>query len=144
MTEIAIGENVFRIGKLNAIQQLHVSRKIAPVLPKILPAMVASKALMASITEENPDIEGLSSMLSPVAEALASMPDADVEYVFNECLSAVQMQQGNAFVSIWNKDTQRSQFDFIDFFLMIRLVVHTIWGSLSGFTRGFLANAPAA
>jgi hypothetical protein len=144
MTEIAIGENVFRIGKLNAIQQLHVSRKIAPVLPKILPAMVASKALMVSLTEENPDLEGLSSMLSPVAEALAGMPDADAEYVFNECLSVVQLQQGNAFVNIWNADTQRSQFDFIDFFLMIRLVVQVIWGSLGNFTNGFLAKSPQA
>jgi hypothetical protein len=144
MTEIAIGENVFRIGKLNAIQQLHVSRKIAPVLPKILPAMVASKALMGSLSEENPDLEGLSSMLSPVAEALASMPDADAEYVFNACLSVVQLQQGNAYVAIWNPDTQRSQFDFIDFFLMIRLVVHVIWGSLGNFTKGFLAPAPTA
>jgi hypothetical protein len=144
MSEVAIGDNVFRIGKLNAIQQLHVSRKIAPVLPKILPAMVASQALMASLSEVNPDLEGLASMLSPVADALAAMSDADAEYIFNECLSAVQLQQGNAFVSIWNKDSHTSQFDFIDFFLMIRLVVQVIWGSLGNFTNGFLAKSPQA
>lgn len=144
MTEVAIDNNVYRIGKLNAIQQLHVSRKIAPVLPQILPAMAASQALMASLSEGNPDIAGLSSMLTPVAEALAAMPDADAEYVFNVCLSTVQLQQGNAYVSIWNPDTQRSQFDFIDFFLMLRLVIKVIWGSMGNFTNGLLAKAPQA
>jgi hypothetical protein len=142
--EIQIDGNVYRIGKLSAFAQLHVSRKIAPVLPKLLPAMMASMSLVARKDEEMPDLNDLADAFGPVAQALAEMPDKDAEYVYNACLSVVQIQQGSASVNIWNPDAQCSQFDFIDLGVMTRLVGHTVWGSLSGFINGFLAKLPAA
>ena len=39
MVEIELGGNAYRIGKMNAFGQFHVSRKLAPVVPALIPVM---------------------------------------------------------------------------------------------------------
>ena len=42
MEIIPIGGHDYTIGRLNALDQLHVSRKIAPIIPNIMPTFSLS------------------------------------------------------------------------------------------------------
>ncbi|VVD29158.1 phage tail assembly chaperone [Paraburkholderia dioscoreae] len=165
MIEFEISGETYRVNKLDAFAQLHISRKLSPVLPKLLPALFKifqSGQAGAFATLANPvsvglpqtesgggpdlkrvDIElvgDIASTLDPVAEVLASMPDADAEYVYSACLGAVSRRQGSAWAPIWSRQQAVCMFDDIDLGVMTLLVARVVMDSLGGFIRGLLAK----
>lgn len=137
MVEFEIGGNNYRAAKLNAFQQLHVSRKLGGVLPKIVPALLA-------VTEENgTDVASLLTAFEPAAEALAAMPEADVDFVFHTCLSVVSRQQGPAWSAIWNQQGKILQFSDIELPQMTEIVFKVLQDSLGPIMAGLIAKAPA-
>jgi hypothetical protein len=89
---IEIGEYKYQIGKLNALDQLHVSRRIAPIIPTIAPLLVQLvDAGLTDLDEGEPlDIEMLKTLapsFQPFAEALAEMTDEHTEYVLKNLSS---------------------------------------------------------
>lgn len=88
--EFKSGGYDFRMEKLNAFEQLHLSRKIAPLLPALAPILVRwsdrkGDPLSAQILE-------IAELAEPFATALASMTDVDAEQVIMTALSKVQVQ----------------------------------------------------
>ncbi len=142
MLQFEIAGNEFRAAKLSALTQLHVSRRIAPILPTILPAMLKAATLKSE--DESPDLLGLADAFAPVAEALAHMPDEACEYVYNACLSVVSMQQGSNWVNIWNAANKVAMFDCVDLAVMTQIVAKVLWENLGNFMRGFAAKASPA
>lgn len=85
--QITIGNKNYTIGRLNALDQLHVSRKIAPIIPNLIPIISeVAKGGLAKVIEsiesgkdddiENLDLsnlDGLSTALSPLMDAIAGM-----------------------------------------------------------------------
>src|SRR5260364_104487 len=69
MSKFEIEGQQYRAGKLNAFAQLHVARKIAPVLGG-LAALQGADSVAA---------------LKSLADVIAAMPDADCEYVLHTC-----------------------------------------------------------
>ncbi|MDT1893316.1 hypothetical protein FPK47_23075, partial [Acinetobacter baumannii] len=81
----------------------HVSRKIAPIIPTIMPILteLAKGELQKTIeklesAEENDvsglaeaNLESLGSALQPLMDAFAKMPEDDVDYVIKKCLTVV-------------------------------------------------------
>jgi Phage tail assembly chaperone protein, TAC len=139
MVEFEIGGNNYRAGKLDAFKQLHVSRKLAGVLPKVLPALIA-----ATTEADGGDMVSLLSACEPAAEALAAMPEADVDFVFHTCLGVVQRQQGSAWSAIWNPQGKVLQFSDIDLPQMTEIVFKVLQDSLGPTMAGLIARAPAA
>src|SRR5690606_2426817 len=99
MEIIPIGGHDYTIGRLNALDQLHVSRKIALIVPNIMPILTeVSKGDLERVIEsiedgENNELEGLEPLaeaLEPFMEAIAKMPEDDVNYVVHKCLSVVK------------------------------------------------------
>jgi hypothetical protein len=134
MLEFDIAGQQYRAGKLNAIQQLHLSRRLAPIIPKLLPAL-------AGMEEGAIDVGAIASAFDPLAGALAEMSDADCEYICGLCLGVVSRQQGEKWSSIWaNKSLM---FDDIDLAAMLQIVVKVIGDNLGSFTQGLLAKARA-
>lgn len=149
--EFDIGGVTYRTAKLDAFAQLHVSRKIAPVLPKLLPAIFkvagsGQKGVFAALskgdsaTVDAEAINDLAAALEPVAEALAAMPDQDAEYVYAACLSVVQRRQGDTWAPVWNRQHETCMFDEIDLGVMTQLVARVTMDSLGGFIKGLLAK----
>ncbi|OYW66168.1 MAG: hypothetical protein B7Z24_08265, partial [Pseudomonadales bacterium 32-42-5] len=72
MEIIPIGGHDYAIGRLNALDQLHVSRKIAPIVPNIMPILTEvakgdlEKVIESIEADENAELEGL----EPLAKAL--------------------------------------------------------------------------
>lgn len=134
--EFEVAGQRYRAEKLDAFKQLHVSRKIAPIVPKLLPMFMKFAEQKGALQD---DIAGMAEAFEPLAQALAEMPDADCEYVFNACLGMVMRNQQGNWASIWAGGSL--MFDDIDLGAMVQITAKVIWDSLGAFTRGLLANA---
>ncbi|WP_069705195.1 phage tail assembly chaperone [Burkholderia seminalis] len=171
-TEIQLGGKRYQIGRLNAMQQFHVSRRIAPIIPSMIPVLMkfyaeversrnaAANAALAALAAdageagaaaEQRDVLGLVDSIAPVlqpfADALASLKDEDAEYVFGTCLSVVERQHQNGWAKVWSAAHKTSMFDDMDMGSMLPLVVRVVVENLGPFISGLLtsqASSPAA
>jgi hypothetical protein len=151
MVEFEIEGKEFRFDKLTAMQQFHVSRKIAPLIPPLLPVfqkMREDAAEAAEDGEEGPkpleDIGTLGPLLQPFADGLAEMSDEASEYVFNTCLGAVRYRHGENWIQMWSTTGKVAMvIELNDASLLIRIVMRVITESLAPFLSGFLTNAKA-
>jgi hypothetical protein len=140
MSEFQNGEHTYRIDKLDPFKQLHIMRRIAPLIPQLVPLymQVAKKGLEGSI-------DTLPELLQPFADALSGMKDEDAEYVIGTCMSAVKRQQGDSWSPVWNTAAKMSQFkDLNDLATLMPMVVRVITENLGPFIRGFLTNQQTA
>jgi hypothetical protein len=134
MVEFEINGAQYRSGKLDTFKQLHVSRKIAPLVPKLLPAF----AEIAKNRSGSDDIAMIAGALQPVADVMANMSEDDVEYIFANCLAAVQIKQGKDWVYIWRNGSL--MFEDIDLAGMTQITMKVIWDNLGPFIQGLLAK----
>jgi len=113
--DLEISGQMYRTGKLNAKQQMHITRKL-------LPAMMAygKKGETGSMFD-----------LSPVAEAIAQMSEEDCDFVTDTCLSVCTRQSGSGYQAVMVSG--RMLFDDIDMMVMIRLCSEVVKENLSNF-----------
>ncbi|WP_011298553.1 phage tail assembly chaperone [Cupriavidus necator] len=140
--EIELASNRYSIGRLNAMQQFHVSRRIAPIIPALIPVYMRMQASGKPLTE---DLDGLATALQPLADGLAALKDDDAEYVIGTCLSVVQRQQATGWARVWSG--KESMFDDMDLSVTLPLVIQVISANLGPFINGLLtsqASSPAS
>lgn len=144
MTEFEINGVQYRSGKLDTFKQLHVSRKIAPLVPKVLPAFAAiaqaNRPSGAALGVGNIDL--IAKAIEPVTNVMAEMSDADVEYLFANCLAVVQRKQGKDWAPIWRNEAL--MFDDIELPQMTQIAMKVIWDNLGPFIQGLLAKQTAS
>lgn len=110
----------YRIGKLDAFKQLHIARRLAPLMAGMV------KAFSASDGEDALDLAAV-----PIAEAIAQMSDADVEYVTKTCLRAVKrIDSGKALDMMVGEDLR---YQDIDLATMLQLTVAVVKDNLGSF-----------
>lgn len=126
----------FRANKLDAFKQFHVSRKISPLIPLLVPVFVK----VAKDGNLTGNLAAYAEMLTPFAEALANMSDESAEYILATCLSVVQRKQGDAWAPIWSAAGKCCMFDDMDMSALLPLAVRVIQDSLGGFIRGMLTS----
>lgn len=136
-TEVTINGETYRIGKLTAFQQFHVSRKIAPLIPPLVPAFM-------SLSEVDMAADKLIGTLAPLAGELAEMPDDKAEYVMGTTLSAVKRRQGESWAPIWSEQAKTLMFQDIDLGVAMQLVYRVIVDSLGPFIQGLLFASEGA
>lgn len=155
MTEITLNGQQYRIGVIDAFTQLKLSRKLAPLVPELVPAFVKIKNVIGDAPAEGEEAPKLSLdqvgdialMLGPFTTALAALSDADMEYITALCMAVVQRQSGNTWAAVWNKDAKALMFQDIGLDTLLLLLVKTIMANLGNFIRGLLTSpvlAPAA
>ena len=144
MEIIPIGGHDYTIGRLNALDQLHVSRKIAPIVPNIMPILTEvakgdlEKVIASIETDENAELAGLEPLakaLEPFMEAIAKMPEEDVNYVIYKCLSVVK-RNGSVVCR-----GESIMFDDLDMNHLLPLTVAVIRTNLGNFIQGLLTKA---
>lgn len=148
MSEFDLGADTFRIGKLNAFQQFHLSRKVAPMIPTLIPVFLklkgADKAAAAEGAADaaplSSDLGALAELMQPFAEGIAAMPDETAEFILSTCLGAVQRKQGTAWFPVWSASQNVCMFDDIDLGVMMKLSFRVITESLGPFLRGMLTG----
>lgn len=139
--EFEISGVSYRADPLDAFKQLHVSRKIAPTVPKLVPMLVK----MQQAGQAGDDLASFAEAAGPFAEALAAMPDAEVEYVVKTCLSVVKRNQAGT----WSPLVANGALMFADMDLgqMLPIVARVLRENLGNFIQGLLgksSGAPAA
>jgi len=72
-----IGSNSYASTKLPVLSQLHLARRIAPALGAIASAQASGATSMEGFT-------------GPIMDAVAAMPETDVNWIVVTCLSVVQ------------------------------------------------------
>ncbi|MHA6574560.1 phage tail assembly chaperone [Pseudomonas yamanorum] len=154
MSEFDLGADTYRIGKLNTFQQFHLSRKVAPVIPTLIPVFLklkgSAKALAVAAaagdsteSEGTPlsgDLEGLASLMQPFADGIANMHDETAEFILSTCLGVVQRKQGTAWFPVWSPSQNVCMFDDLDLGVLLKLSVRVITESLGPFLRGMLTG----
>ncbi|MET3654091.1 phage tail assembly chaperone [Dyella japonica] len=123
--DFEINGQQYRSGKLNARQQFHVARRLAPVLGGLA-------------TASQGKTDDFATFLQPIADAIAGMSDADCDYVLDTCLAIVQRQQGSSWANIFVNKAQ--MFDDIDMGVMLQIASKVITENLGSFFQGSAAS----
>lgn len=132
--EFTIGDKNFRAGKLDAFKQLHVSRRLAPIIPTLIPVYLAIK------NGGMEDIGLLAALSKPFADAIAGMSDEDSEYVIKTCLSVVRRQVSGNWTTVWNQSANACMFDDMDIGEIGKIAFFVIKDSLGPFIRDLLTG----
>lgn len=119
--EFIVDGITYRATKLNAIEQFHIVRRLAPVIGRVAPLFKGAGG--------NDDNKAFSAM----AEAIAALPDADADYCIFGLLKAVTRKQdkGNG----WGAVTVagRLQYDDITLPAMLQIAWNALQHNLSNF-----------
>lgn len=136
-TEFEVAGHRYRASKMPAMQQFHVSRKIAPLLPALVPVFVK----IAKQGGVGDDFSALTALLQPLADGLANLKDEDADYVIGTCLATVKRQNAQgSFVAIWSPAAKTLMSDDMTLADMFPIVIRVIQDQLGPFIQGFLTN----
>jgi hypothetical protein len=149
MIEFEIGGNQYRADKLNVFQQFHVQRKIAPLIPPLIPVFLRIQEMRAKQLGLVSNLASISELLQPFADGLAGLPDADAEFVLSTCLAVVRRRAGDHWAPVWSASAKALMFDDLDLGSALPIVVRVIRDNLGPFIQGLLtsqqpADQPAA
>lgn len=152
MSEFVVDGHTYQVGKLNALQQFHVARRIAPIIPHLMPAYLKLRVVLAEREKDEDkkaplresDILQFVELLQPLADALAAMKDEDAEKIFVTCLSVVQRRVGSEWISVYNVPAKQCVYsDLNDLSKQLPMIVQVLKATLGPFING-LHISPAA
>lgn len=133
-TEFTIAGHVYRADKLDAFKQLHVARKIGPVIPALFPLYAALRA-----GELNADgLTGIAGPATVLFEAAANLPQEDIDYVLGACLAVTRRENGKTWTPVAHQGTV--MFDDIDGHAMLQIAFEVCKFSLASFISGLLSS----
>ena len=147
---ITVNEHDYDIGKLDARAQLKVMLKLAPVFVSMQPLLVKiserlkeARVAVDAAKGDLPDMAGMDVMgsLEPLLEALGHVPEADIDYIIDMCLSVVKRKdRGDSWAPMMHQGVQ--MYRDINLPDLLRIVGAVIWHNLSGFTSGNQPTSP--
>lgn len=120
--EIDVNGGRYQIGAMPATKQLHIARRLAPLVAGLAAAHKPGQAVE------------MAEAVQPIAAAFASLSDADTDYVVHECLKTVKRQIGGA--QGWAPVMSSAgtlMYEDIDLLTMIQLTVKVVETNLSPF-----------
>ena len=132
MEQIEINGRSYTIKKLNAMQQFHVARRLAPILAAFVDGIPSASDVAGSLAGFD---------LTKIGEEVAALSDKDAEYILNTCLSSVTYrdEENQRDYSVQVKPGVM-RYDFIELPEMLRLTGEVIKLNLGG----FIPAAPSA
>lgn len=151
MSEDEFAGHRYRFGRLSAMDQFHVSRRLAPIiteasgidftaLARLLPAPAPTMP-EGDVPVERPaapggGILGNLHLVQPLTDALSKLTDEQCEYVIGKCLAVVTRLDGTVWAQVWSRSAGRLQYVDITMPTMMSLVVRVIIENLTGFFTG--------
>lgn len=130
--EFTIGSVVYQTRKLDAFKQLHIVRRLTPCLGA-LASLADNKARLThdadgKVTGVDGDI---GEVMRPLADAITSLKDEDVEYILNACLEAVERRQGSGWAKM--RVNGVTMFEGLTLPAMLAIAYHVIRDNLTDF-----------
>lgn len=136
-TEFQVGEYYYRTRRMSARQQLHVVRRLGPVVGQIMAYLPALGTLSLDNINDPQTRMALEQVLVPIAQGLTpgSISDADWDYVLDTCLSLVQRQITNGTAIAWSEMFRggRIMFEDLNGMELIQIAIQVIQENLASF-----------
>lgn len=125
--QVEINKVQYRTGKMDAIKQFHVTRRLAPAIWSVSAALAVLRANGGNFSDES-----AISAMEPVAQMMSKMSDEDSEYVIKACLAVCQKQQGDGWASVLAANGGL-MFQDMDMHTLLRITTETIKENLGSF-----------
>ena len=126
MAEVKLGEHTYRTGRLNAIQQWEIFRRLGPILP----------ALSAEFREGVEATPGARWIMSAVSGLLAELKQENADYILHAALAAVERYDPAVqawFSVVAMNGTGNLQYQDIELLTMLELIDRVIQENMHGF-----------
>lgn len=133
---VRVNGHDYRVGKMGALAQFHVARRLTPVLA--IMGITAHQLSQAMAKGAASDFDFLP-MLGPISEVVSKMTDEESEYVIFTCLGVVEravVLQGTEPKHQHVTTQGQLVFQDMDMPTMLRLVVAVVQDNLGGFLPG--------
>jgi hypothetical protein len=136
--EFTIENVVYRAGKLDAFQQLHIVRRLTPCLARIAaaagPDTGGSGGREPSVRKDVPEgDEGKA--LDALLAAIATLKDEDVDFVLNSCLDVTERKQpGGGWARM--RSNGALMFQGISLACLLQIAWHVIRENMADFFAG--------
>lgn len=132
-----IGGHSYQIGRLSAMQQTHVGRRIAPLIATL------GISLGSLVRGQKLTVEEILPSVGPLTVMLASMKDDEVDYVVATALSVVQRGETVGDKETWAPVSQGALIMYadIDLLNLWRIVFESIRFSMADFLMELLGEA---
>lgn len=138
-TEIDVGEDHYQVGSMNAMDQFHVFRRIAPLMRGLGEGFTSLSPEALDKGMEDLEERDVLKMFGPLMDVLSSMDDASINYIINKCLAKVQIRVPDGRWTAAMPAPGRFQFeDKMNMSVLFRLVIAVLQesGVLGFFTDG--------
>lgn len=126
----------YQIQKLNAMDQFHVARRIAPLWLSLGLSMGPKNTI---------EFDEVMAKIGPASFVLANMSDEDVDFVVGHCLNVVTRREGKLWAPVAPTYVEgKPQFMFQDMNIgvIFRLVYEVVRANLSNFTSELGVELP--
>lgn len=137
--EFVLEDQRYVATRLNAIDQFHLTRKIAPLVPPLAPLLVAvSENQRMTVKQAMSLIE----LAEPFAEALAGLSDKVAEQLFEMTLTSVKVETApGTMMPLWVPGAKRAaKMELNDIGKLLPVVLRVIQFNLGPFIDGLLTN----
>lgn len=168
--EFDVGDNKFSVTKLPGKVQLQMLKRVAPLVPPLLPLLTVvieelrglSIAEIAAEEEAAPQEEGaeaqapkprdkpvdtdrLMMFATPFTTALSDLKDSDLDWLTEQCCANLQYLQllgeRKTWVKFWSPQARKPMFeDLDDSAVLLPIVVNVVLHNLRPFINGLLTN----
>lgn len=156
MSQFEYNGRRFSIGKMSAIDQEPIARKLTKLAPAFIQIFMDDKRIMDALKKATAgDVEGVRGTMAPadalalftknfdrIADALASISEDDSRAIISKCLSVVSMQPEGAtgWQPIWNAAAGRMQYADLeeDLFGVYWICFQVLREKLGNFTSALL------
>lgn len=131
--DFTIHKTVYRSGKLDAFTQLHIVRRLTPCIGKLAGLVGSGVKVMFDAEGNITGVDGdMDAVIMPLAAAITTLADEDVEYILNACLAVTERKQpGGAWARLRVGDT--TMFDGMTLPVLIQIAYYVIMENLEDF-----------
>jgi hypothetical protein len=126
----------YKLGKLDAFKQFHVSRRLAPFYVALLESAKALRASLPAdfdIETSKDELDFVALASSPIIEVIATMPDADVDYILKTCMAVVSIEQSEGIYAPLMTSAGMLMFADLSMPTMIGLTIAVVRQDLASF-----------
>lgn len=140
MALFTVGGHEYRSDPIDALTQFHVSRRLSPVVLALAPLIGLGTTVEELTSVITTDIGNNLRILQPAIDAVAKMPDDDVNYVILKTMARVHRGVKNpntgsidSWTPVWNSAVGMLQYEDIGMVEMIQIVWIVLRENLGSF-----------
>lgn len=101
VVEVEVGGDVFRVGILNAKQQLHIVKRILPIfVGAATPGGFEPGPDASAEARQQWEDDQANRSVKRMADVISQVSDEDLDYIMDTALSVVQRKQGDVWSSV--------------------------------------------